>query len=182
MEAVTTLPFGRPLNVADLDLMPDDGHRYELIDGTLIVSPAPGLRHQLAHAALMKLLMESCPDHLRVISAPFQVTLADDTGVQPDLLVAPLDAFSEKDLPGAPTLAVEILSPSTRVIDLNVKRSRYERAGVTSYWVIDPLEPRLLVWQLVDRAYAEVADITGDQQWTASLPFVVTVVPAALVD
>jgi Uma2 family endonuclease len=181
MEAVTTLPYGRPLTVADLDLMPDDGHTYELIDGTLIVSPAPGLRHQLAHAALMKLLMDACPDDLRVISAPFQVTLADDTGVQPDLLVAPLEAFSKRDLPGAPTLVVEILSPSTRMIDLNVKRSRYERAGVPSYWIVDPLEPRLLVSELIDGEYVEVADIAGGQQWTASLPFVVTIVPDDLV-
>jgi hypothetical protein len=52
---------------------------------------------------------------------------------------------------------------------------------VASYWIVDPVEPRLLVWELIDRAYVEVADITGDQEWTASLPFVVTIVPDALV-
>ena len=180
MEAVTTLPYSRPLTVADLGVMPDDGHRYELIDGALIVTPAPGLRHQRASLSLAVALHDACPDDLVVLAAPFQVTLSEDTGVQPDLLVAPREAFSDKDLPGAPLLAVEILSPSTRLIDLNLKRARYERAGVSSYWIIDPVEPRLLVWELEDGKYAEVADVSGHAAWTAERPFVVTVVPDEL--
>ena len=182
METVTTLPYSRPLTVADLDAMPDDGHRYELIDGALIVTPAPGLRHQTASIELAVLLRAACPDSLRVLAAPFQVTLSEDTGVQPDLLVAPREAFSQKDLPSAPLLAVEILSPSTRLIDLNLKRARYERAGVPSYWIVDPVEPRLLVWELRDGEYVEVVDVAGDDSWTAERPFALTIVPGALVD
>jgi Uma2 family endonuclease len=182
MEAVTTLPYSRPLTVADLDAMPDDGHRYELIDGALIVTPAPGLRHQRASIRLAVALHDACPEHLMVLAAPFQVTLSEDTGVQPDILVAPRDAFTEKNLPGAPLLAVEILSPSTRLIDLNLKRASYARAGVPSYWIVDPVEPRLLVWELSGEEYVEVADVAGDESWTSQRPFAVTVVPPGLVD
>lgn len=180
MEHVTMLP-GRPLTVDDLELMPDDGHRYELIDGTLIVSPSPALRHQVVHSQLMKLLLLACPLELRVLSAPMDVVLADDTSVQPDLLVV------RHDLPGPkvdepPVLAVEILSPSSRLIDLNLKRARYERAGVPSYWVVDPDQLRLTAWELSGTAYDEVADVSGDAVWRAERPFEVAVQPGRLAD
>jgi Uma2 family endonuclease len=182
MEAVTTLPRGRALTVRDLESMPDDGHRYELIDGALIVTPAPSIRHQTASAELFFVLRQACPADLKVLAAPTDVLLADDTGVQPDLLVARRADFTEKNLPVAPLLAVEILSPSTRLIDLNLKRARFERAGVASYWVVDPDRPSLVAFELRDGAYVEVADVAGDESWTALAPFDVTVVPARLVD
>lgn len=180
MEAVTTLPRGRPLIVADLESMPDDGHRYELIDGALVVTPAPSLRHQTVSGELFVLLHSACPPGLRVLAAPFQVSLSEDTGVQPDLVVAARDAFSEKDLPGAPLLAVEILSPSTRLLDLNLKKERFEEAGVPSYWVVDPAAPRLVAWELHEGAYTLVADVAGDESWTARTPYPVTIVPEQL--
>jgi Uma2 family endonuclease len=109
------------------------------------------------------------------------VLLADDTSVQPDILVV------RSDLPGPkvtepPVLVVEILSPSSRLIDLNLKRARYERAGVPSYWVVDPDELRLMAWELSDAAYVEVADVSGDGIWQAARPFTVTVTPDRLAD
>jgi len=68
------LPFGRELTVDDLEAMPDDGHRYELVDGVLIVSPAPIWAHQAAQFALHKLLHAACPAGLRVIGAPAPLT------------------------------------------------------------------------------------------------------------
>jgi Uma2 family endonuclease len=162
--------------------MPDDVHRYELIDGALLVTPAPNYRHQTASVNLLVLLHAACPTGLRVLSAPFDVVLADDTGVQPDLLVARRADFTEKNLPVPPLLAVEILSPSTRAIDLLLKRERYERAAVASYWVVDPIEPSLTAWELRDRAYEQVAHAVGDQAWTAKAPYPLTVVPSKLVD
>jgi Uma2 family endonuclease len=181
MDTVTTLPRG-PMRVGDLDSLPDDGHRYELIDGTLIVSPAPVLRHQLVLSTLFQVLAASCPFSLRVLTAPADVVLADDTVVQPDLLVA-----RRKDLEGAklttlPLLAVEVLSPSSRLIDLNLKRARYERAGVPAYWVVDPEELSLQAWELLDGLYVEVARVGGSDEWTAATPYAVTVVPARLAD
>lgn len=182
MEAVTTLPRGRALTVADLEAMPDDGHRYELIDGALIVTPAPSIRHQTLSGELFVALHAACPAHLKVLSAPTDVVLADDTGVQPDLLVARREDFTDKNLPKAPVLAVEILSPSTRLLDLNLKKARYERAGVASYWVVDPDVPRLRAFDLQGGVYVEVADVGPDEEWTASSPFPVSIQPGLLID
>ncbi len=181
MDTVTTLPRG-PMRVEDLDALPDDDHRYELIDGTLIVSPAPVLRHQLVHAGLMRLLLKACPQDLRVLSAPADVVLADDTVVQPDLLVARREDLDGAKLTTPPLLAVEVLSQSSRLIDLNLKRARYERAGVPAYWVVDPEELWLQAWELREGAYVEVARVSGREEWTAVTPYAVTVVPGALAD
>jgi Uma2 family endonuclease len=181
MEAVTTLPR-RQLTVADLDTMPDDGHRYELINGALIVTPAPSVRHQIVSMNLAVLLRDACRSHLRVLTAPLDVVLSEGTGVQPDLLVARREDFTEKNLPTAPLLVVEILSPSTQLVDLTLKRALYEETGAESYWVVDPSVPRLIAWELQEGAFVQVADVAGDEAWTAHLPYAVTVVPAALVD
>ena len=182
MTTVTALPFSRPLTRADLEDTPDDGHRYELIDGVLLVSPAPRLAHQAAVGGLHVLLRSACPPDLRVVLAPFDVVLADDTVVEPDLLVAPRAQFTERDLPGAPLLAVEVLSPSTRRIDLLLKRDRLQQAGCPSYWLVDPEVPSLVVLELRDGEYAETARVSGTEAAHLTAPFPLTVVPADLLD
>jgi Uma2 family endonuclease len=176
------------MTYADLAAMfdggePDDGHRYELIDGVLIVSPAPRLVHQRVVGELLVLLWESCPDHLEVFVAPVDVLLAEDTVLEPDLLVARRKDLTERNLPAPPVLAVEVLSPSTRRFDLILKRSRHESAATPAYWVVDPDpgQPSLTAWELRDGRYAEVAAVTGDQEFRAELPYPVTVAPAQLV-
>jgi Uma2 family endonuclease len=131
---------------------------------------------------LVQVLLDGLPAHLELIAAPFDVVLADDTAVQPDLLIAPRDAFASANLPRAPLLAVEILSPSTRLIDMSLKKERYEAAGVASYWVVDPDEPRLRVWELHDGSYVEIADVGVGEEWTAALPYRVTIRPSALLE
>jgi Uma2 family endonuclease len=179
---VTTLPWSGPFSRSDLELMPDDGHRYELLDGVLLVTPAPGSPHQTAVLELAVLLRASCPPDLKVYVAPFAVVLATDTELQPDVLVARRDDLTARDLRAAPVLATEVLSPSTRRFDLHTKRARYEAAGTPSYWVVDPDEPSLTAWNLVDGGYVEVAHVSGDEQYEARLPFPVRVTPSALVD
>ena len=181
MESVTTLPRSRPLTRADLDAMPDDGHRYELIDGVLIVTPAPSATHQTVVLELAVLLRASCPQELKVLVAPFDVALADDTIMQPDVLVVRRRDLTERDLPTAPVLAIEVLSPSTRRIDLTLKRSRLEAAGCAHYWVVDPTEPSLAAWQLKSAAYVDVGHVIGDQTLSVQDPFAVEVVPAQLI-
>lgn len=176
----SVLPFGRPLTRADLDKLPDDGHRYELIDGTLVVTPAPSPEHQGVLFNLVLLLAPGCPDDLRIRFAPLDVAIADDTVMQPDLLIAPQAAFTARDLPEAPLLVVEVLSPSTRRIDLMLKRSRYEAAGCRSYWVIDPQVPSITAWELLDGSYALAGEAAGDQLLELSLPYEVKIVPAEL--
>lgn len=172
-------PF-KALTKDDLDRMPDDGHRYELIDGALLVTPAPAVRHQIVAANLNDLLRRACPAELLVLFAPVDVVLATDTVLQPDLVVAEREAFGERDLPTAPLLAVEVLSSSTRRIDLMLKWSRLETAGCAAYWVVDPDTPSLIAWELQDGAYVQVAKVTGDEAAHLTSPFEVTVAPADL--
>jgi Uma2 family endonuclease len=181
MTAVTTLPFSRPLTHEDLAEMPEDGHRYELIDGVLIVSPAPVMRHQRAVGNLYLLLRAGCPSDLEVFLAPFDVVLANDTVLLPDLIVARRSDLTEKNLPTAPVLAVEVLSPSTRRFDLMVKHSRLEAAGCAHYLVIDPAEPSLIAWSRRDGVYVEVARGRDDEACSVDLPYPLTIVPSELV-
>lgn len=120
-----------------------------------------------------------------VLPAPFPVGLAEDTELQPDVVVARVADLTDKDLPTAPALALEVLSPSTKLIDLNVKKERLRRAGTPAYWVVDPLarpaEARLIAWELVKAEYCQVADVRGDEAFEATVPFPVRVVPAELV-
>ena len=181
-EAPSFLPYGRALTRADLESMPNDGHRYELIDGLLIVSPAPRYRHQDAVGNLYVILREAAMGGVKVLLAPFDVVLADDTVIQPDLLVAPRVAFTERDLPSAPLLAVEVLSPSTRGVDLLLKKERLQRAGCAHYWVVDPNEPSVLAWSLVDGVYREVATALGAEVFEVAEPFPVSFAPVSLTD
>lgn len=180
MVTVTVLPQNRPLTADDLETMPDDGHRYELIDGTLLVTPAPVTRHQEIVVNLITHLASACSPDLRVLTAPFDVRLADDTVLQPDVLVCRRSDLTESNLPTTPLLAIEVLSPSTRLVDLNLKRARYEQAGCPSYWTVDPDGPSLTVWELRDGAYVEVA--AGGGEFATTRPFAVTLVAGRLAD
>ena len=182
MGSVTTLPRGQAYTRADLDAMPDDGHRYEIIDGTLIVTPAPSARHQVIVTNLVVALKTACTPAFQVLVAPFDVALATDTVVQPDVLVARRSDLTERDLPAAPALTIEVLSPSTRRVDLTLKRSRYEAAGSPSYWVVDPDGPSITVWELRDGTYVETAHARGAEILDVTLPFQVQITPARLLD
>lgn len=129
---------GRPFTRADLAAMPGDGRRYELIDGVLIVNAPPGVVHQHVVDQLCRRLGDACPVGYEVVVGPFPVALADDTEIQPDLLVARQVDLTDDVLPSTPMLAVEVLTPSTRQIDLHLKWDRLRRAGAEAYWVIDP--------------------------------------------
>jgi Uma2 family endonuclease len=173
--------------VEDLAELPtDDGNRYEIIDGVLVVSGAPRMRHQRAVGRLYRLLGDACPSALEVFVAPFGVVLRFDTMIMPDVLVARIADLTEGELPASPMLAVEVLSPGSRIIDLEMKFKRFERAGTPSYWVVDPDEDpkkaRLIAWDLDDSGvYQRVADVEGADAFAAALPYPVRVVPADLV-
>lgn len=182
MTAMTTpVHGGRPYTVDDLDTMPDDGHRYELLDGVLLVSPAPGRRHQRVCGQLFITLEQACPGGMEVLFAPFAVQPSTSTEVQPDLLVARESDLTERNLPTAPLLAVEILSPSTALFDLNTKKAAYERMRVPSYWVVDPEELVLTAFELDgDGRYQQLAKVASADEFAADRPFPVRIVPAEL--
>jgi Uma2 family endonuclease len=172
---------GRPFTVHDLDSMPNDGRRYELWDGGLIVTPALGTRHQKIVVRLSMLLEQSAPPGLETFVAPFAVRPNDSTEIQPDVLVARDEDLTETHLPMAPVLAVEVLSPSTALNDMNSKKALYERLGVPSYWVVDPVEVRLIAFELADNGrYELVVDVKDRDAFRAVRPFPVEIVPANL--
>jgi Uma2 family endonuclease len=155
----------------DLDALPDDGRRHELLDGAFLVTPSPGFAHQDVLMRLIDLLRPTLPSGLVLLAGPFDVTLSDHTVVVPDLLVAPRSQFTARDLPGAPLLVVEVRSPSTALIDRTTKRHLYEQAGVPSYWVVDPIAPSITVLELVDGEYTQRAHLTGTETVQLSAPY-----------
>jgi len=178
MTAVET--WGR-FTRADFEALPEDagdGIRYELLDGAIIMTPSPGVAHQAVVGGIWRLLDDEAPDGLRVFVAPLDVYLPTEDILEPDVLVVDETAIVEDKIQGGvPLLAVEVLSPSSRRRDVGDKLTAYRDAGVPSYWVVDPVRPRLQVWQLVDGEYVEVADVSGDEEWTAEAPYAVTVRP-----
>jgi Uma2 family endonuclease len=178
------LPHGRPFTVHDLEAFPDDGNRYELIDGALLVSPAPGTEHQVVALELAVRLRERCPAGMRTLVAPFAVRPSDAVELQPDVLVTREVDLTRKNLPVAPLLAVEVLSPSSVLTDFNNKKAAYQRLGVPSYWVVDPLDPSLTVFELDSKGfrYNLVAEVKGDMAFEATQPFPVRIVPVDLLD
>jgi len=173
---------GKPFTVAELDRMPDDGHRYELFDGVLSVSPRPGIPHQEVAAELLVLLRTACPPGLRTLPET-TVQLSGDTEFVPDIVVVGRDQLSGAKITQPPVLAVEVLSPSTALFDLNQKKAAYERFGVGSYWLVVPdlNKPELVVFELQSGHYLEAARVSGDEPFAAVRPFPVEVVPARLV-
>lgn len=131
------------LTYRDYEELPADGRRYELHDGKLSVTPAPGTRHQRVIGA-MHVLLRSHVDALRlgeVLLSPVDCILSDTTVVQPDLVyLDPTRAHlvSERGIEGPPTLVIEILSPPTTAIDRNMKRRLYAHYGIPYYWIVDP--------------------------------------------
>jgi Uma2 family endonuclease len=173
---------GQLFTVDDLERMPDDGRRYELVDGVLIVSPAPQLPHQEVLGELLVQLRQTCPCGLAAVPGP-GVRMSADTELIPDLVVIRQDQLAEAWVTRQPLLAVEIQSPSTALFDLNTKKAVYQRFSIESYWVVVPDrdQPEVIAFELRDGRYEQVAHVRGGQTFRAARPFAVDVVPARLV-
>src|SRR5262249_44930455 len=175
------LPLGNGWTVDDLESLPDDGLRYELIDGMLFVTPAPTFSHQVAVIGLVLALDSACPADLQVVASPIASQPNGRRSLQPDVAVVRLSDAPEKNLVVAPLLVVEVLSPSTRRYDTMLKRSLYEESGVASYWLFDPNVPTLLVSELVDGCFVDVAKADGSEEIHVGRPFPVRLGAAELV-
>jgi Uma2 family endonuclease len=136
---------------------PDDGKRYEVIDGELYVTPLPPLKHQSVLGQLLVSIGERIyGEHLGNVVMAVAVVLDDKTAVQPDLVYVSQrrsELISERGLEGPPDLVVEVLSPETRTRDRGVKMQRYARAGIPHYWILDPETESLEVYGLVGTVY-----------------------------
>jgi len=140
---------------------PDNGKRYEVIDGALYVSPAPSWFHQEVVAALVGLIWPFVRRHRlgRVVPAPTGVVLDDENGVEPDLIFVSRERESimtARGIEGAPDLLVEVLSPGTAARDRGIKMRRYAASGVAHHWLIDPLARTLEAYRLAEEGYSLV--------------------------
>lgn len=167
--------------VDDLDKLPDDGLQYELLNGTLHVSPLPTIKHQAVRAKLGRLLNRGCPPDLVVVSTPAHWQPDLRTSLQPDVMVFPREYLDAERLCDPLTLVVEVLSPYTRRRDLMLKHVKYANAGVASYWVVDPHVPSMLAGNLIGGRYDVVGEAANDQELALKVPFPTTVTPASLV-
>jgi Uma2 family endonuclease len=178
------LPADRPLTVADLDLTPDDGCRYELDDGVLVVSPAPVTLHQRVLHRLEVLLDAACPPEFELLPGP-GVVMSEIQYRIPDLVVVRADTvgFAHKNVTKPPELVVEIASPSTAHYDRGRKKAVYAEFGIPAYWIVvpDPDQPSLTAYTLTQAKYTEADRAVGEQRFATATPFPVEIVPAALV-
>ena len=161
------------LTYRDYEALPADGRRYELHDGELSVTPAPGTRHQRAIGAMYVLLRAHVNDRRlgEVFLSPVDCILSDVTVVQPDLVyLDPTRArlVSERGIEGPPTLAVEILSPSTTTIDRSRKGRLYADHGIPYYWIVDSEAGAIEAYGLAEGHYTLPARTAGTEP--VSLP------------
>ena len=136
--------------VDELDQLPNDGNRYEIVDGELFVTPAPSRRHQLALTSFFRrveaFVRANNLGHAFV--APGDVQNDTENRVQPDIFVEPRSAQGPPanwvDAP-KPILVIEILSDRTAHRDLGFKRRFYARAGIPEYWIVDANDRSVLI-------------------------------------
>lgn len=161
------------LTYKDYAALPADGRRYEIHGGELAVTPAPSPRHQ----RILRDISELVWHHVKarrlgeVFFAPIDCILSEATIVQPDLVyldTTRLAAISHRGIEGPPTLVVEILSPTTTLIDRSTKLQLYARHGIPYYWIVDPEARTIEAYRVSGNSYTLATQASGSQP--VSLP------------
>jgi Uma2 family endonuclease len=164
------------LTIADLDAMPDDGNRYELFEGEIFVSRAPGLSHQrvlINLATLIKNYLEQNPIG-EVFPTP-GVIFDDYNGAIPDIVFITNQQVSnigsEERIYEAPVLVIEIVSPGKENArrDREVKRQVYGKHGVKEYWIADPERRAVEIYRLEKRRLKLVATLVDQDEMTTPI-------------
>jgi len=164
----TAAPGVYGYTTADLHALPDDGRRWELIDGSLIVSPSATIDHNTIARWIAQILEDSAPEGF-VVGTDQSATIDDHNEPRPDVIVAPADYLQQSPFPieGA-QLVVEVISPTSVLRDTETKRALYARAGVPAYWIVvpDADKPTISLAELVldeqTRQYAFATHYTTD--------------------
>ncbi len=148
--------------------LPEDGQRYEIIEGVLYVTNAPSAAHQFVVLEIVRQMANFVVEQQlgQVLPAPFEVHLSETTRpVQPDILFVKADRWPGGDIQffeGAPDLIVEVLSPSSVRRDRHIKFAAYEQAGVTEYWIANPTLCTVEVYTLSGGEYAVFGQYAGE--------------------
>lgn len=162
----------------DLQALPEDGLRHEIIDGEHIVTPSPSTKHQRVSGNLHYIVRAFLHDHPlgEIFYAPFDVVFSEINVVEPDLLYISRErqeVLTERNVEGAPDLVIEILSPSTRRLDERRKLELYDRFSVGEYWIADPFADEIRVYRRAADALRLVTTLVtaaGDVLTTPLLP------------
>ncbi|KAB8195968.1 Uma2 family endonuclease [Nonomuraea phyllanthi] len=172
-----------PYTVDDLLKLPDDGNRYELCNGSLLVSPAPTKLHQLVIYQLQRILDKAAPPGLVLLST-VNLRITDKDFYIPDFVVATEESMHTDHLMFAPDellLAIEVVSPSTQVKDRTLKASAYALAGIPAYWRIELGEgPALYAYELNGDRYDPPTAYKAGTVANLTEPFPVRFDPAEL--
>jgi Uma2 family endonuclease len=157
------------LTVADLDACPDDSNHYELIEGELFVSRAPGIPHQRVLLNLIIGLTEYLAHHPIGILVPGAgAVFSDYDAVIPDLVFVGNERWNEvvanDRFVAAPNLVIEIVSQGkeSRDRDISVKRQLYGKYGVAEYWIVDNENQSVVIFRLREGILEEVANLKGN--------------------
>jgi Uma2 family endonuclease len=156
--------LARKLRYSDLQVAPDDGRRYELVHGDLLVTPSPSPTHQRISKRLQRQLEAYFETRGlgEVFDAPIDLILTDQDVFVPDLLVVGDPShITARGIERAPLLVVEVLSPGTRRVDRGLKARRYAELGVEQYWIVDPERKRLECHELASGAFRPLVDAEG---------------------
>jgi len=154
------------LTYEDYVLLPNDGKRYEILEGELTVTPAPSTKHQTASENLFVLLSQYIKerDLGKLFHAPIDLILESTSVLQPDLLFvskARQHIITERAIEGAPDLVIEILSPTTSRTDRVTKAQIYARHSVPAYWIVDPEGEAIEIYLLELDVYRLAATLEG---------------------
>jgi Uma2 family endonuclease len=161
------IPQGKiVLTYEDYVLLPNDRNRYEILEGELTITPAPGTKHQTASGNLFVLMAHYIKDRDlgRVFYAPIDLILEATSVLQPDLLFvskAREGIITEKAIEGAPDLVIEILSPTTSRTDRVTKAHIYARHAVPAYWIVDPEQEAIEIYLLEADGYRLAVILQG---------------------
>ena len=141
----------KPFTYQEYVLLPEDGQRYEVLNGELIMVPAPITIHQRISTRIETELIKYLEKNKtgEFFHAPYDVVLSDRVVVQPDILFVSKKnshIIGEKNISGAPDLVIEIISHSTGYYDLVEKKDIYETYGVKEYWIVDPMKRRVEIY------------------------------------
>jgi Uma2 family endonuclease len=154
--------LARRYTVDEVLAFPDDGNRYELVDGELLVTPAPGSLHQVVLSRLYFELASYLKSHptVMVLFSPADISWDREQLVQPDLFVFPTTEVSRSwKTVRTLLLAAEVVSPSSARGDRLVKRGLYQRQGVATYWIVDPDAALVEVWHPDDDRPEIITDV-----------------------
>ena len=184
-ESLVRPQAGDAWTIADLHWLPDDELRYEIVDGSLHVSPTPAKPHYRATTLLRRRLEAQAPDHV-IVGENMGTAIDRDptrtTMLIPDLTIHHEEAMDGEDRafnPGDVIAVVEVLSPDSGRHDQITKRHQYGQVGIRHYWIVDPKQRTLTVLRHDgESGYEEVAVVKPGMAWRTDDPFPLTLDPA----